>query len=401
MNLELKFSSQPDVKEYIFAGCPATRQDLATTSCLVSGLMLGNNTLGVERSVYALRDRLAFVLPAWLKCWEVKKWNLSNSPERSRPEALLAPPRKLHGALVLLTLGVVLFIFFLWAENGFSADALFKWDKRRSELLFNFYTGMVASVVASYVFLWLYTAEGSKLKKMRKLTNPEFLSNFLEDLREFESRTCHTYSAALTFTPIPERPDLLIVKIKYDYHKKVKQRHMRFKIARIRQGADLEALPDHDEAFFSHECYFKLNETDIETAPKEELYAFKHLLVNSNHLELKRVNQNDAVFYECEGEIPREVPIDGFVRLTYEVAFPMERESFLAINAELPTKNFDVFLDYSQLDGSLQVISQSFVGFLHGPNEIERSDSKHAIQLSYEGWLLPKNGVVFCWWKRP
>jgi hypothetical protein len=301
-------------------------------------------------------------------------------------------------------------MLFLNASN-FKFSALVDSLKKVESGAFNLYLGIVGSLLASVVFVWLQETDESRLEKIRRIANVDFLNTFIGDLRHFKSRTCRDYNVNVKFSPIIDHPELLLVKLRYDYYKNVISRKLAFKIVRTFSEEDpQEKSPNHDDNFFLNECYFKLDERTIAPKPCEELYLIQNLVLSYNYpvsldsrwSETKGADKITVASktLECQGIIPSEISLHEEINIAFEVCFPMERESFFAVNYELPTHQSRVFLDYGELDGDIEVVSQSFISPRFGPNDIKRSDSKHTIHLGYDGWLLPKNGIVFCWWKK-
>lgn len=77
----------------------------------------------------------------------------------------------------------------------------------------------------------------------------------------------------------------------------------------------------------------------------------------------------------------------------------MESESILSITHELPTKGAEIRFDYSGIGDDIDVYCMPITGSTSTPR-ITYSNRPHLLVYKYAGWLMPKNGYVFAWWKK-
>lgn len=302
---------------------------------------------------------------------------------------------------VLITVTVVLLVAVLGKlhHEDWHIDKLLQLDKRIGELFLSLSLGVAGSMLAALFFLSAQEREDARsIKRMQNLTNPEFLNTFLQDLEHFDGKICSDYDVNISLHPIEARSDLIHVRLSYKYKKMKPQRHLRFKITRIQSDSDGTAV-DHNHAFYSHELYFCLDERTIRPQIREALYTVDNLIINNQFRPvLTRINPEHAAIH-FEADIPQEVSINKPVTIAYRVEFPMEFESILCINTELPTHRLTVNLDYTALLGRITVYNQGFISRCFGPNDMNDHAGPGKITFNYGDWMLPKNGIVFAWWK--
>ena len=86
------------------------------------------------------------------------------------------------------------------------------------------------------------------------------------------------------------------------------------------------------------------------------------------------------------------------VQLSYRVTLPLEKEDVLLITHELPTEKAKIVFDYTEVREEISVYGIPVTGTIEPLEPEKDNDSK--IKYVISGWILPKQGYVFGWWKK-
>lgn len=86
------------------------------------------------------------------------------------------------------------------------------------------------------------------------------------------------------------------------------------------------------------------------------------------------------------------------IQLSYRVTVPLVKEDLLVITHEMPTQNAKITFDYSNIKNEIDVYGMPITGTIApiSPNE----DEDNKITYIISGWILPKQGYIFGWWKK-
>ncbi len=278
---------------------------------------------------------------------------------------------------------------------------MFQWDTRVTELVANLVVGIFASAAAAVILL--FVQNGLAIKKLDVLchvSDVSFLNDFLSEINRYRGKTCHGYTVSIAAKEGPE-PNLIAIHLSYSYKKLWADQHLRFRIARHLPNEVRDSRIQGD-AYFAHECYFELDERTLPAVLPSRYYSVGRLVINNTHaLPLTRVNPDDARFIDFTADIPDSYySSNDELAISYQVDFPLETESILAINIEVPTKEFRATFDYSAVQHVIEVYNQNFISGCRAPNDMNLSDENGIIEFRYNKWLVPKNGVIFAWWRK-
>ena len=87
---------------------------------------------------------------------------------------------------------------------------------------------------------------------------------------------------------------------------------------------------------------------------------------------------------------------DDYSKIRYTVEFPMERESILFLNHELPTKNTELKVDYSRVKEKTDVYVIPVTGSAAVESDTFNDDGIQNYR--HTGWVTPKAGYIVAWW---
>ena len=290
---------------------------------------------------------------------------------------------------------------------GYDFEIFFKINAKKEEAEFftNLLLSVIASVLGAVAVTFIYTIkEPKKLKKILLLARKDFILEFLKECEYYSNRYCENYNTIIKLEKHNEYESYFSCRLEYNYKKILRSRRILMRIDRIREHyKQVNEEKEKNDLYIEHEFYWKLDERAISEDFSSRSYVVKNLFINKKHqIKINRFDDEKSGSTSFEGYIPNGISLREPVELSYVVRFPIEAESAIDIVYELPTKGAKLKFDYSSVKDDIDVYSKIFISSRNGPTPIidDEEVECHEKEFQYDGWLMPKNGCYFVWWRK-
>lgn len=269
-----------------------------------------------------------------------------------------------------------------------------KWDFLINALI-GLATGIPAALIATQWYRDLDDRPAQKkLEYFRSLAPPEYLQSLVTQLDEFRGLHCEAYRAAVNLSIHPTYAELFVCRIHYEYIREVQGGTRYITFRRLVRGIKASP-PAHTEAYLRDLFDFENDERDFpELESLADAYVVEGFAFDEKSVELVRHQSPDHLRVAFSAELPS---LHRAVKVEFNVKFPVERESVVAILNEYPTKAMTVEFDFEDVQSLIKPHAQLFFADTTRVNpNITASSWKYV----HNEWVLPKNGVVFTWWRQ-
>lgn len=276
--------------------------------------------------------------------------------------------------------------------------------KEELEFFSNLVLSVIASILGAVAVTFVYIIpEPKRLKSILSLARKDFILEFLKECRYYDNRYCENYNTSIKLEKHNDLDGFFFCKMEYNYRKTLRHRQISMRIDRLKKDSE-QNENNKTDMYLEHEFYWKLDEREIKENFPLTNYIIKNLFINKEHqIDLERIDDNNSGCIRFEGYIPKQISLDDMVELSYIVRFPIESESVINIVYELPTKGVKLKFDYNLVKDDVDFYSQLFISSRNGPTSVvdDEGIDFYEKEFQYAGWLMPKNGCYFVWWRKP
>lgn len=199
-------------------------------------------------------------------------------------------------------------------------------------------------------------------------------------------------SAPASLTKQPDDPERLIVTVRHEYTTIPASQTRRF--ASVSDRDEYRELTQEGAATF---VWFTNPSSGVD-AGSTEAFELVQFSVDGAERPIRRTARKGGQLYSVSlgiSEAERERPVT--LAFTYRLV-PPAHNRWLFVDVEQPTRGLDVELDYSDTSiaqvNMLDFIASSQKGIV--TKTPPRVPGK-TVGLEFDGWMLPKSGVVFVW----
>ena len=269
-----------------------------------------------------------------------------------------------------------------------------KWEYALNAVI-GFAVGLAAALLAAHWYRHIDDRPAQeKLYALRSLAPREYLQSIVSELAEFRGQHCENYYARVRLSRYPQSDQLFVCKIHYEYLREVSGGSRQFTFRRIRPNRAAYP-PDHTPDYLNDFFDWENDERDFPAADGlEEAYRVDGFAINGQQIDLERHATDTRVTFTAR------VPTHGtLVKIEFTVTFPIESESVLTVTNEYPTKNMTVEFDFEDVRSYMREPHAQLL-FTNTTKVNKISDSPTSLKYTHQGWVSPKNGVAFVWWRQ-
>lgn len=295
------------------------------------------------------------------------------------------------------------------------------WNTRDNSKAFNalkyicdIIIALTTTVLATFLLNIIYNlSESHKLNAISTVSYEGLLPDLLKSLEKFKGRYRKNESVLVELHKYDDigKEDFYKVVFEYQYATIFKDlKELQFKFYRIFDGNINDFSGGLNEQYMICDFIWGVDESGFK--PKiisDDDYTISQLIVGNNQISdltkyrnlttfnLKK-KKNSIISYNIPFDNLQNVNKNELVQLSYRVTLPLEKEDILLITHELPTEKAKIVFDYAEVREEISVYGIPVTGTIEPLEPEEDDDSK--IKYVISGWILPKQGYVFGWWKK-
>lgn len=269
--------------------------------------------------------------------------------------------------------------------------------------------GILVSLGTSLAAALLYNRmledyEDKKLRELRNITNYDFLTKLLNDLKKFNHTYAEDWHVNIKLTTMDSdindaiRDNFYKCTISYSYKKNIKTNKIKMIFYRIFNENDIDDIPKHIDLANEYEFYWIMDERKWPRVVDNSSYSISNLIVNTNSATLNRkIDSNEIIYNANIKDIKPIANGSEYFDISFDAKFLVEKADTIKISLDVPTKNARIVFDYSNIKEEIVTYGMESISFTDNPIMKEEDD---AWKFVYNDWLMPKNSFVFCWWKK-
>lgn len=270
------------------------------------------------------------------------------------------------------------------------------------QLKIEIFVTLSISVITSLLATFIYNRvvinyENTKLKKLRSLSNEDFLLKMLYSLEKLRKIYLENWKVSITLNNFKENnkiDDLFYqCNIRYNYQKYIKPNKIEMIFYRILEDKNDDELQKNIDFINEFEFHWYMDERKFKKEIDDSYYSIKNLIINNQNIKLDKEINGNKIIYSANIENHDKEYID----IEYEVQLPLEKEDIMLVNVDFPTKNAKIEFDYSHLANKIEIYGLESISFTDKPLMY---DSENRLIFTYNDWLMPKNSFIFSWWEK-
>lgn len=332
--------------------------------------------------------------------------------ERKRPDRLLDPtPSR---TIVRYILYIVFLIFIsgiivLFLQSDYNFITILDFLSKKENYIY--FISAIVAVCSSYLGALLFSISEERyhslrLKYILSLFDKEYIETLISDLEFFRGRHYRDYDITIKFEKVGRRKDIILVRRKDSYRKKIVSRDISLRIMRIQSDNDVNEYgnlkKELSTVFEKYEVFQTIDERSLnEEVIKDPLYD------NLFHIRSPVVEQTEIINLttikddplHLQGHIPPAIDLTDNVRIDIDHSWPMETDSFYSIILEFPCKGISVHVDYSDVADILDLTVEDYLSSRVGA-PVSHADGDGVKTFSHGGWHPAKSNIILVWWRK-
>lgn len=270
------------------------------------------------------------------------------------------------------------------------------------------------TVLGTFLLNIIYNlTESHKIAAISEVSYENLLPNLLSGLEQFHGRfrKDEAISVELHKYDHEKKKNFYKIKIEYQYTTIVSDlKQLEFKFCRNYDRSVKEFTGGLNDDYIKCDFIWGVDEREFESGVIEDSdYCISQLIIGNNQIDniefYKRVIISDSTSKKNR-TIVYAVPISSLknidphkpIQLSYCVSFPLEKQDIILLTHEIPTEKAKVVFDYAAIKDEVSVYAMPITGTI-APFEVEEEENSK-IKYIISGWILPKQGYVFGWWKK-
>jgi len=234
-----------------------------------------------------------------------------------------------------------------------------------------------------------------RISTIQSLAQPGFLTEIFHDISHYRGIYCKDHRVNARLIKHSSRDDIILCELTYSYHKSQINKVISAVIYRAHNSKDLDDCPLLSEICLENEFVWYNLEEDMGIKIEDEEYKAGSLIIGNEKKDFKREISIDKKTITFSCALDKDPDPDSFI--TYKITIPLEAESAITITAEFPSNHGEVNFDYTSMKDNISVCTFPKAGLRQNPVAIY---DEGVIRCRHDGWLLPKDGYTFAWWKK-
>lgn len=273
---------------------------------------------------------------------------------------------------------------------------------------------LTTTVLATFLLNIIYNlAESRKINAIATVSYEGLLPDLLKSLEKFKGRYRKNESVLVELHKYDDvgKKDFYKVVFEYQYATNLKNlKELQFKFYRIYDGNINDFSGGLNEQYLTCDFIWGVDESGFQpNIINDADYTISQLIIGNNQIsdltQYRKLSTFDAksiknriVSYNIPLSKLQNINKNELVQLSYRVTLPLEKEDVLLITHELPTEKAKIVFDYTEVREEISVYGIPVTGTIEPLEPEKDNDSK--IKYVISGWILPKQGYVFGWWKK-
>ena len=269
------------------------------------------------------------------------------------------------------------------------------------------------AVLGTFLLNIIYSySEANKINEISKVSYETLLPDLLQALERFKGRYRKNESIIITLHKYPEekKKDFFKLILEYQYLTNILDlRQLKFSFYRIKDHNITDFTGGLKDDHIVCDFIWGVDERGFEKdVISDDDYSVSQLIIGENQVDIEKyrnivhldnLQSNDNIItYNVPVKDLRNVNTNLPIQLSYRVVLPLQKEDFLLVTHELPTENAKISFNYAQVDDEVTIYGMPITGTIE-PLEPSEDDNCN-ITYVISGWVLPKQGYVFGWWKK-
>lgn len=270
------------------------------------------------------------------------------------------------------------------------------------------------TVLGTFLLNIIYNlAESHKISAISKVSYENLLPDILNALEKFNGRYRKNESVTIELHKYDQekKKNFYRIKMEYQYTTVISDlKELEFEFCRIYDGSVKEFTGGINDNYIKCDFIWGVDERNFERGVIEDNdYGVSQLIIGDNQIDsiesYRKVITSNSILMNNR-IITYSIPIANLknidarkpIQLSYCISLPLEKEDVLLLTHELPTEKAKVIFNYAEVKEEVSVYGMPITGTI-APFEVEEEeDSK--IKYVISGWILPKQGYVFGWWRK-
>lgn len=270
------------------------------------------------------------------------------------------------------------------------------------------------TVLGTFLLNIIYNlAESHKISAISKVSYENLLPDILNALEKFNGRYRKNESVTIELHKYDQEKNKNFYKIKMEYQYTTiisDLKELEFKFCRIRDGSVKEFTGGISDDYIKCDFVWGVDERNFEKGViEDDDYCVSELIIGDNQIDniesyRKIITSNSTsmnnkiISYTVPITDLNEIDANKPIQLSYCISLPLEKEDVLILTHELPTEQAKVIFDYGEVKEEVSVYGMAITGTI-APFEVEEEEESK-IKYIISGWILPKQGYVFGWWRK-
>ncbi|WP_321492041.1 hypothetical protein [uncultured Desulfobacter sp.] len=302
--------------------------------------------------------------------------------------------------LIVIVAIMLLLSLFILTIVDFDLTKIFSIIKNPQSIKYFFavFLGFLTSVLATIFTSYLVkTQNENKIQIIKKIAIKELLVDVFNELSFYDNRYALDFeiNAKLSKSDID---DMLNMMVDYKYKKLIKSPRLIFHFIRFRGNKPLTLKGSNN---LEKEFVMTFDESEVNHVTESEYKViFCNIRLNNEFMEipLERQIVGDDVIYNGEISQSKFIP-NSIIEFNYRIQCPIQNESFVDFNFDLPTKNIECRFDFKEVKDEIVIGANNIISSHKGPHYFEKGDTTE-FHMTYRNWVLPKSSFLFIWWKQ-
>lgn len=262
------------------------------------------------------------------------------------------------------------------------------------------------TVLGTFLLNIIYNiSEMRKINAISTVSYGDLLPDLLGALEKFNGRYRKEENIYVTISPYTDvtKNAFYKITIRYQYQTNIDCiQHLVFQFNRRRNNVNDYTGGIHDD-YIMNEFVWGIDESSFPNdVISENDYKVSQVIIGNHNIsniqDCRKVSDtNNQIKYSIELSSIIGLNKTDPVSLNYQVEFPLEINDLLLVTHEFPTQNCSLTLNYSAIKDTAVIYGMPITGTISPvvPADMEEG----IIQYVISGWILPKQGYIFGWWK--
>lgn len=326
--------------------------------------------------------------------------NRSGKAKQKFYKLLSSSEKKIPPKAIFFSLFICAFLYVI--HHGITSENISDFTSATKEDIKNLLElslSVIASIIAALCFSFFYQQEeASAIEYLQDTCESSLLEATIKNFEDLSRRCRYNEQISVVLKKPKDGRNIFICRVSFRYETQLCDTAI-FKFYRLNDSAQIPIYSDSSKDLTIPEYYYANDESDF--CPgllKSEDYKLEQVYIDNKKARFTMEEEGMTKIFKVE--VPQGIDTSKLQMIQYEVEYPMETESMLFMAHEFPSQQPTIKFDYSLVKDDITPSCIPAVGATASLTADPNNYKNGNIAWKCNGWLLPKQGFIFGWWKK-